>query len=783
MKRSLWLGMVVVAAFISTSQAQTPTQLQTDELTLKNQRPPLPTDAAGLIEFFKAGSMKEGDKELLEGLVRKLSSDVFAIRDKAARDLCFRGAVALPFLKAGLANSSLEAKRRAQDCIRDIEATMKAETISAAARVLAARNDPKAAEVLFNYLPAVSNDPFLEEEILAVVGRLTIRSDKVDPLILNALKDSLTFRRNAAAYLIGRRAGPEHREQLRALLADADPAVRLRVMQGIYGKRPAQMLEEAVGGDESLLKSQKIEVTEEALLKYFRDKTLSDEKQKHFRALVKGMGSSSYIVREQATKQLVKVGTSVLSFLKEAEYDPNVELSRRARTCLDEIRSSSNTAIPIAAAHLLARKPQGKDHAPAEAIRTLLEYIPFADDDTVEEEVLTSLTLLCLREPKLEPEFVKALSDASTTRRSAAAYVLGHVGTKEDVARLPAMLDDQQALVRFRASQGLLASRNKAALPTFVKLIEQIPAPYLPRIEEVLFRIAEESSPNESIVATSAESRQKAAKAWAKWLDANQAKIDLTSLNDRESYLGLVTVCEYTNQFGNVMGQVWEGPRNGQKRWTITGVQGAMDAQSLPNGRVLIAENSANRVTERDTKGAIKWEFATPMNPVCCQRLPNGNTFIASYNMLMEVTQDKQVLYRVTPGNQYYFFSAYKARNGNIVAINGRNQGEIIEMDKEGRRINGVPVQNLGNWCSVEMQPNGNYLVALQSTGMVREIDRKGNEVWSKPYQGAFRATKLPNGHVLVASLNTRKVAEMDRNGAIVWETMCQGQPWGIHYR
>src|SRR5262249_9288359 len=160
--------------------------------------------------------------------------------------------------------------------------------------------------------------------------------------------------------------------------------------------------------------------------------------------------------------------------------------------------------------------------------------------------------------------------------------------TKDEVAKVVPLLDDPQPQVRLRAGQGLLAARDKRALPTFVKLIEEINAPQLPKVEEVLYRLSEENGPNESMLATSADSRKKAAKAWGKWLDANRAKIDLASLTDREAYLGLVTICEYTNQFGNIQGQVWEGARNGQKRWTITGVQGAMDAVTLSNGNILV---------------------------------------------------------------------------------------------------------------------------------------------------------------------------------------------------
>jgi HEAT repeat protein len=782
MKRIVWLGVLFGLGLATCHFAFTQTQIDSDELTLKSHR--LPTDTEGLLTFFRKRSLKEGDAKNIESLVRKLGSNVYREREPAAKELISYGSAAIPFLKTALVNSPLEMKRRAELCIREIENTMQSEPISAAARYLASKKHPDAALVLLNFVPSVGNDPFLEEEVLAAIGRLTIQPEKADALILDAVKDPSPHRRVVAAYLLGRRGGPEYRTQLRELLNDPDMNVRLRVAEGLFGKRPAQMLQEALVGDEKLLREQKVGLSEPELLKFFADKTLNDSKQKHYRSLIKSMGSNSYVVREQATRQIIKEGTSVLAFLKDAEFDPNVELSRRARTCLEEIRRNSNTAIPIAAAHLLARPATNKDYSPGEAIRTLLAYIPFADDDSVEEEILTSLTLLSLRETKVEPDLLKALSDPNTTRRGAAAYVLGHVGTKDHIARLPGMLNDVQPLVRLRTAQGLVAARDKSALPTFVNLLTTVPGPFLPRVEEVLYRIAEDKGPNEAIIAASGDSREKAAKAWGKWLNDNQAKIDLSNLNDRESYLGLITVAEYDNQVGQIQGQVWEGPRGSTtKRWNFTGVMGAMDAQTLPNGRVLVAENNANRVTERDSKGDIKWEFRTPNNPIVCQRLPNGNTFIASYNMVMEIKPDRTEAYRLTPGPQFYIFSAHKARNGNIVAITA--QGQIIEMETpSGKQVKVTQAQTQGNWCSVEMLPNGNYLVASLNNNMVREIDRNnGAEVWSKPFPGVFRATRLPNGNILVASMNTKEVAEMDRAGTIRWRVTCQGRPWGIHYR
>ena len=288
---------------------------------------------------------------------------------------------------------------------------------------------------------------------------------------------------------------------------------------------------------------------------------------------------------------------------------------------------------------------------------------------------------------------------------------------------------------------------------------------------------------------SSTASREKASKAWSKWLVDNTGKIDLTNLDDRQSFLGLVTICEYDNQVGQINGQVWETPRGGQKRWSFGGVQGAMDAHTLPNGRVLVAENNQNRVTERDSKGNVVWEYRIPVapgssgNPICCQRLPNGNTFIASYQTVMEIKPDKTQVYRYTPGAQFYIFSAHKTRNGDIVAITANNS--IITLDsKTGQQKSSVTVQTQGNWSSVEQMPNGNFLVASMATNSVHEVDSKsGQDVWTKQFPGAFRATRLPNGNVLAASMTTKQVVEIDRAGTIRWSVTCQGRPWGVHYR
>ncbi len=273
-----------------------------------------------------------------------------------------------------------------------------------------------------------------------------------------------------------------------------------------------------------------------------------------------------------------------------------------------------------------------------------------------------------------------------------------------------------------------------------------------------------------------------AAGAWQKWLGVHGPKVDLASLSEGDTYQGFISVAEYDTAPGQTGAQAWEIGRDGKQRWKITGLEGAMDAQVLPNGHVLVAEHTASRVTERDLSGAIKWEFRTTGNPVTCQRLPNGNTFIATYSQVLEVTPDLRAVYTKTPGPQFYLFSAHKMRDGHVIAMTA--QGNILRFDPTSNKaVESIDVGGNVGWCSAEALPNGRFLVATMQSGQVRELDATGKVYWTVTMPGAFRATRLPNGHTLVASMTTRIVAEFDRNGNVCWEKTCEGRPWSLRFR
>jgi putative pyrroloquinoline-quinone binding quinoprotein len=190
----------------------------------------LPTDTPSLLKFFRTRTPSQADRDRLAGLVRTLGSRSFAAREKASRELVAAGEFALPFLKAVLRGSELEVRRRAENCIQEIERLPHATLAGAAARLLAVRRPQESAEVLLAYLPFADWDA-LEDALLEALGAVGLKGEgaKAVPLaaVGSAAADKDPRRRAAAAYILGR-AAAEHRKPLDRLLVDADAAVRYR---------------------------------------------------------------------------------------------------------------------------------------------------------------------------------------------------------------------------------------------------------------------------------------------------------------------------------------------------------------------------------------------------------------------------------------------------------------------------------------------------------------------------------------------------------------------------
>jgi HEAT repeat protein len=757
----------------------------------------IPTDTPALLEFFRKRSLKETDRKRIEELIEQLNDRAFKVRARAKEELILRGPVVLPFLQRAGKSGTLEFIRLVDQCLRKIETGAGPDRPAAAARLLAARNfkDPEAAraalDALIAYLP-FAGDEWLEDEVLAAVGVLALRQDQMDVLV-EALRDRLPERRAAAGSVLAQRGTLEQRRLVRQLLQDPDPGVQVRVAASLAGRRVLSPA--SATADEAVVRSAGVGTTGEALVEFFRKRSPDEKAQESLKQMVRQLGDRSWSAREKATRRLIEEGATAVPLLRLAMENEGPETAARASHCLQKIKQGAGTELVNAAARLLARagelprtkpaaeaRPEPGSVTPARALHTLLTYAPFAPDESVEDELLGCLIVLGVRATRVDPLLLGALYDPLAPRRAAAAYVLGRVGTREDCDEVRRLLRDPALKVRLRAAQGLLAARDRTAVPVLIDLLGKAPDSWAWRVEELLRRVAGDQGPDLPPATNLAEGRQRAVWAWQSWWAANAWRVDLTRAAEDDQRLGLTLIVEYDRNRGTRRGQVYECGRDGKPRWKVEDLAGPMDAQVLPNHRVLVAESASSRVTERDTAtGAILWQYNVG-NPVVCQRLPNGNTFVASYNMLIEVDPTRKVVFTHNLSPSFFLFDARKLRTGNIVCIN--SQGVLLEFDPVARKnVRTVNVGSQGNWCGVDPLPSGRYLVALMSPGEVREIDASGKVHWKCRVPGVFRASRLPNGNTLAVSMNSRTVAEFDRSGRRIWEKTCQGRPWRAHAR
>jgi PQQ-like domain len=191
-----------------------------------------------------------------------------------------------------------------------------------------------------------------------------------------------------------------------------------------------------------------------------------------------------------------------------------------------------------------------------------------------------------------------------------------------------------------------------------------------------------------------------------------------------------------------------------------------------------VAENHANRVTERDKSGKIVWEKTISSLPASCQRLPNGHTFIALHKEIVELGLNREEVFK--QARPEGLFSARKLRNRHMILLTVR--GKVITLDATGKEIGSFDAGPIATWSSLDVLANGHCLVCGIS-GRVIELDASGKRVWECAVPNAVCASRLPNGHTLVCDSDGRRVVEVDHEGKLVWEHRTEGRPWFVRRR
>jgi hypothetical protein len=139
-------------------------------------------------------------------------------------------------------------------------------------------------------------------------------------------------------------------------------------------------------------------------------------------SLIRRLGHDEFAVREQASTDIVALGSAVTAELHAALEDPDPEIAHRASRCLQLLEKGPRATLADSVLWLVAvRKPAG-------AAEVLLAYLPFAPTERLADEATAALAAVALRDGKPDKAIVEALDDKDPIRKGAAAAVLGRDG-------------------------------------------------------------------------------------------------------------------------------------------------------------------------------------------------------------------------------------------------------------------------------------------------------------------------------------------------------------------
>ena len=134
------------------------------------------------------------------------------------------------------------------------------------------------------------------------------------------------------------------------------------------------------------------------------------------------------------------------------------------------------------------RRPDG-------AAAALLAFLPYAEDESLTEEVRSALTAMAYHDGKADPALLAALDDESPLRRATAVDVLCQNGLAEPREALRKLLADPKPTVRLRAALALAQARDANSVSTLIQLLAELPVAQGRNAEEYLSNLAGDQSP------------------------------------------------------------------------------------------------------------------------------------------------------------------------------------------------------------------------------------------------------------------------------------------------
>ena len=192
--------------------------------------------------------------------------------------------------------------------------------------------------------------------------------------------------------------------------------------------------------------------------------------------------------------------------------------------------------------------------------------------------------------------------------------------------------------------------------------------------------------------------------------------------------------------------------------------------------------------------GRVVWSYAVPgkgeIDDVWL--LTNGHILLADQFRVLEMTSDKQIVWRYDPPAGTEVHSCQPIGLDRVLMVQNGLPPKAIVIEKKTNAIvteHALPAESLTDQKTVHpqfrrirMTAEGTYLLPFLKMAKVAEFDSQFHEVWSYSIPTPWAAIRLASGNTLIVDEHDKLVREVDHAGATVWEFSQKDLPAGIEF-
>ena len=552
--------------------------------------------------------------------------------------------------------------------------------------------------------------------------------------------------------------------------------------------------------DKKALDSAGLKSTEpDGLLKYLKERTLSDTELTKIQAVIKSLGSEDFDARLKATGELERMGPPAIAPLRLASKDDNnvAEVIFRTREILKRIEKVSHADVASAAIRALAKVKN------SEIVPTLLGFMPLSDNLAVSEQIQATLTAAAVFDGKPDPALLEALNSTNSLRRTAAAIAFVEGAPAADKGRIkdvyPKVLElakaEKEAVQKFKIAKSLLLSaKEPEAIAVLIEMIPDMSRGQIWQTEDLLNQLAGKDAPKVKCL-KSKDSLVKAQTAWKEWWSKSEKTIDLAKLDLKPRLQGNFVLLTLDYRFGQ-NGILQEFGPDEKERWKLGGLGNPSDFVFGKDDRIHIADQNTSTISERDRAGKVlstkRIEVDNPngggklfCQPQSITILENGNRLVICRQAVVEYDKDgKEVMKYVRPNNANFgnadICAGMRLKSGETI-LSVQNNGpngqvpQLIYVDAKGKEVKDKIVKTgFPNYQSA-IVASGEDRILLGEQNQIIEYNLKTGKAEEKGFKRAVSQPrsiqKLPSGNILFLDFNVypARVVEITPEGEEAW--------------